>query len=381
MQLRETAQRMALLAIGLLVGALAAEILARTYAAVGDDVGRRLAARDPLAVLYEPHGSYGYRQKPNRSQHYENGTQANWNAMGYRGPPVERSKPAGTFRVILLGGSTTHGFGVDDDETIDAYMRELLHTRYLGIRFEVVNLSLGGYDSYQVYERMRSDGVALSPDVVIVNSGINDVRNAQYPDLEIPDPRTLIWEGNMQRMREDAARGGPSPRTWVLHHSYAARLPGFYLENLNRRESIAAARLVTTYPDALDYFETNVRRTAELAAQIGAGLILATPASSLLTRYESDDFSDRGYWIVDAVTTQDYRNRLAARLRRIAADTATSPWPVTHLSPELPPELFLDDCHLTPAGNRAVAREFAEALVPHLARTFPGAPTDAAGGP
>lgn len=373
MQLGQIGRHALLVGMGLLVAALGAEIVARSYARLGGELGRSLARRDPMNVLYEPHGSYGYRQRPNHSQHYANGTQANWNAMGYRGPLVERSKPPGTFRVVLLGGSTTHGFGVDDDETIDAHMRELLRSRYPGVPCEVVNLALGGYDSYQLFERMRDDGVSLSPDVVIVNSGINDVRNAQFSDLRIPDPRTLIWEGNMRRMREEAARGGPGLWTRILHHSYAARLPGFYLENLTRREAIAEARVLEPHPEALDYFETNIRRTGELAAQIGAGLVLSTPPSSLSTRYAADAFSDRGYWIVDATTTQDYRRRLAARLEKIAADPATSAWPVAYVSLQLPPERFLDDCHLTGAGNRAVAESFVEALGPHLARVFPDA--------
>lgn len=371
MHLGPIGRRAALVALGTLLAAISAELLVRGYAHLGGEVGKRLAIRDPMAVLFEPNGDYGYRQRPGRTQHYGNGTRATWNAMGYRGPEVERRKPRGTFRVILLGGSTTHGFGVDDDQTIDAHMRELLPRLHPGVRFEVVNLALGGYDSYQVYERMRSDGVGLSPDVVIINSGINDVRNAQFADLRIPDPRTLIWQGNMERMREEAARGGPSLWTRVLHYSYAARLPGLLRDNLMRRESAAGAREVTPKPDALDYFETNIRRTAELVAQAGADLILATPPSSLATRYAPDDFSDRGYWIVDAATTQAYRDQLARRLERIADDLSAAGRPVAYVAPELPPELFLDDCHLTGAGNRAVAMAFAEALEPYVESVLP----------
>jgi len=168
-------------------------------------------------------------------------------------------------RTILLGGSTTHGFGVANDQTIDTHMREILAERFPGIRSEVVNLALGGYDSYQVFERMRSDGVGLAPDVVIVNSGINDVRNAQFSDLRIPDPRTLIWEGNMQRMREEAERGGPTLWARVLHHSYAARLPGLYLENLTRKETIATARRIG--PIEVDHGETGCK-TPDAASYI-----------------------------------------------------------------------------------------------------------------
>src|SRR5262249_33933360 len=161
-------------------------------------------------------------------------------------------------------------------------------------------------------------------------------------DLKIPDPRTLIHQGNMERMREEAERG---PRLWtyVLHYSYAARLPGFYLENLDRRDTDQRTRVLRPNPDAVDYFETNIRPTADLVTGVGAELILATPPSSLTTRYAPSDFSDRGYWVVDASTTQQYRDQLAARLAKIAADLTAVGWPVAYVAPKLPPELFLDD--------------------------------------
>jgi lysophospholipase L1-like esterase len=379
-RLGEIARHVVLLGVGLLIGALCSELLARGYARLGGEMGRSLADRDPMAVLYEPYGTYGYRQKPNRFQRFENGTRSNWNELGYRGPVVERAIPAGTFRVVLLGESTTEGWGVDDHETIDAHMRELLRERYPGVRSEVVNLALGGYDSYQIYERMKGDGVNFSPDVVIINSGVNDVRNAQFSDLANPDPRTLIWEENMRRMREEAAQGGPGLWTRVLHYSYAARLPGFYRENLNFKAVTARTRELTPHPDAVDYFEMNIRRTAELVSGVHADLILSTPPSSLRTRYAPSDFSERGYWVVDAATTQDYRDLLAARLAKIASDLTERGRPVAHVAAQLPPEDLIDDCHLTSSGNRAVARAFVAALVPHIARRFPsavaaGAPT------
>jgi hypothetical protein len=111
-----------------------------------------------MGVLFAPHGEHGYKQRPGLIQHYPNGTRANWNRFAYRGPEVDTAKRRDVYRIVLLGGSTTHGYAVDDHETIDAYMRSILGDRYRDRRFEVVNLALGGYDSYQLFERMRTDG-------------------------------------------------------------------------------------------------------------------------------------------------------------------------------------------------------------------------------
>jgi lysophospholipase L1-like esterase len=371
MRVRAMCRRGLALALGLLAAAVLAEGLARVYAHVGGALGEMLANRDPLDTPIEPHGSYGYRQRPNRSHHYPDGTEASWNALGFRGPVVVRRKSPGTFRVILLGGSTTHGYQVNDDETIDAHMRALLRAEYPGIAFEVLNLGLDGYDSYQLAERFESDGLALSPDLVIVNSGINDVRNARFQNLQIPDPRTVIWEGNLQQLREQARRGGPTLRERLAHHSYAVRLPSLIGDNWSQRRGLASNAELRPQPDAIDYFEANIRRVAKLVEMAGAGLILSTPPSALSTRHQPDEVSDQSYWVVNAATTQDYRDALAGRLERIAAEADARGWPVAYVSLDLAPELFQDDCHLTGAGNRALAQGFVGALRPYLARARP----------
>ena len=370
MNVQEVIHRSLLVTAGLLIGVVAAEAMARTYAHFGGEMGRQLARQDPLNVIIEPHGEWGYRQRPNLVHEYPNGARATSNAMGFRGPVVAVPKPPRVFRVILLGGSTTFGFQVEDDETIDAHMRHLLSERYPTTRFEVVNLALDGYDSYQIYQRLKSDGVALSPDLVILNTGINDVRNARYPDLKIPDPRTVVWAGNLEQLHDQAQRGGPSLRLRLGHYSYAIRLLTLIRGNLSRRAELALNSTVVAHPEAVDYFETNVRRAAELVEQAGAGLILSTPPSSLRTKYAPDAVSDQSYWIVNAATTQEYRDRLAARLQRLASEATARGWPATYLHLDLAPEFFQDDCHLTSDGNREVAKGFVNALHPFMERAL-----------
>lgn len=371
MHLREAGLRALLLVAGFLAALLVAETMARGYAHFGGDMGRILAAQDPLVLHIEPHGIDGYRQRPNDSHRYLNGTHATSNAMGFRGPLVERHKGADSFRIVLLGGSTTYGYGVEDEETVDSHMRKILRAKHRDVRFEVVNLALDGYDSYQLLQRLESDGLALSPDVVIVNSGINDVRNARFADLRIPDPRTVVWEGNLQQLRERANRGGPNLKELIAHYSYAARVPGLVRDHLVRWWTVSGRGTAVPHAAALDYFETNIRAIADLVRASGAKLILSTPPSSLESRYGPEDVSTQSYWIVDAATTQRYRDALASRLEGIAADYTARGWPVAYVSPDLPPELFLDDCHPTAEGYRVLAEVFVEALRPYLARRHP----------
>lgn len=375
--------RIGLALLGILVGGVTAEIGLRVYARFGGEMGRRLAASDPLGVLIEPLGAVGYRQRPFAVQRYANGTVARSNSLGFRGPEIERTKPDGVIRIVLLGGSTTHGWSVADHETISAHMQAMLDSLAPGRRFEVVNAALDGYDSYQLLERLRIDVLPLRPDFVVINSGINDVRNARYQQITDADSRTLLWEGVLERLRLERAEG---PLLWsvVKHHSLLMRLPGF----LRRREANPMAHraadtrggeapasdsgradAVPYTPDAADYFERNLRRIAELATRHRVRLIFSTPPSSLRLNYVAHDRSVRNYWIGDAETTANYRDSLAARMRAVAAESSARGTPIPYLRPTVPATEFLDDAHLTSEGYRAVAASVVAEIIASLRST------------
>lgn len=367
--LRRIAPVAVLLAVSLLAAALLAEGALRILALTGNRLAHEVAAADPFAVKVEPLGVFGYRQRPAAVLKYRNGTTASANRQAFRGPDVAVPKPAGTFRIILLGESSTHGWFVDDSQTIDAYLRGRLAAERPDLRTEVVNLAYDGYDGYQMWQRLLSDGVPLDPDLVVVNAGVNDVRNAQYPSLGDPDPRTLIWEGELRHQREERARGGPTLWTRLKHISYLARLPAVVRQDLAmQRHGGGHAATHGPYADAADNFERNITRIAGVANHLGVPLLLSTPPSALLLPDAPPRMAPRGYWVIDAVTTQRYRDTLAARMQRLAASLDAAGEPVAYLSHSLPGRLFLDDVHLTPEGNRAMAADFAQAIAPYLPR-------------
>ena len=385
-----------LLALGLGVGAVMAEGALRLAAALDDGLARELY--DPTAVKIVPMGEHGFAPRPGARFEYPNGSVSTMNASGWRGPEVAVPKPAGTLRVVLLGGSTSHGWGVNDDETIDAHLRRELARRYPGRRAEVVNLGFDGYDSYMDHERLRLHGLPLEPDVVIVNSGINDVRNAKIPNLVDRDPRSLQWGPVLIRLRDEQANGGPRLRTRIKQHLYLARVPSFVRDRMARlrnqrrlREGSAAApaglasvsvsdTLAEANPQAADYFERNLLRTAALVEGRDVALLFSTPPSTL-RRMPGDARRNIEYWLANAARTQDFRDSLDARMRRVATSLAGAGRPAAYVPHELPHALFLDDCHLTSEGNAQVARDFADALAPVLAaRGWPAVRSTASAG-
>jgi len=352
----------------LLVGLILAETGLRAFAALPTSVGRQLARFDVTLTIYEPYSQFGYRPRPGASEPFPNGTLAHYNTQRYRGPVVEPVKPPGTFRIILLGGSTAVGYGADDDATIDAHLRRMLNARFPGGCFEVVNLALGGYDSYQDYERMRVDGTPLAPDIVIVHSGINDVRNARFPTLSdtAPDLRTLLWQTQLSDVRGRDGKYAPNFWARVKHYSYLARFPGFARTLVGTRRNLGTIQEAHAYPAATEYFASNVKRTIDLSLGLGAAVILSTPPSAIPSRNRPSDPVEKSYWIKDAHTTEEYRRVLSARMDSIAAKYAAAGRPVRHVSHHLQVSEFLDDAHLLSSGNRTVAQGLLEVVTPYV---------------
>lgn len=353
-----------------LLGLMAAEVAVRAATAFSPRLATIMHMQDPMSVKIEPHGEDGYRPRPGVEFRYRNGAVAHENALGYRGPSVTPEKPAGTRRIIVLGGSTAHGWGVNDDQTIAAFLGKALTRRDSSRRYEVVSLAFDGYDSWQDYERFRTDGLPLRPDVVVMHSGINDVRNARFPALRDRDPRTMLWSGELARLRQEARQGGPSPWSRAKHLSYTLRLAAHLRQEARRRSDPSdlmhpGDRVTTIQPNfqAVDYFERNARRVVALAAEHGIAVLLSTPPSALRIKYAPDARSAQSYWINDAQTTQALRDSLDHRFARIASEAPASGPGVAHVHFELSPADYLDDCHLTPEGNRAVAEAMADAIL------------------
>lgn len=334
----------------------------RVAAALNPALAKTMRRYDPLAVQIVPIGRLGYRQRAGTTLTYGNGAKAHANSLGYRGPEVSLGKPAGTVRIILFGGSTTHGWGVDDTATIDAYLRERLARDHPGRRFEVLNLALDGFDSNAIVERLRAEGVKFQPDFIIVNTGINDVRNVRIPNLQDPDERTLIWESVLRRLRAEQATGGPSLWSRAKHTLMIARLPSILGDATTNRRTESARPTEKVNPEGIQIFTRNLHRVAALADSAGAILLLSTPPSSLRTKYKPDAVSTISYWVVNAETTQQVRDTLAARLRGVADSMRLAGGRVGHVPHSLSDDLFFDDCHLTSRGNRQMAEDFASAI-------------------
>jgi lysophospholipase L1-like esterase len=107
------------------------------------------------------------------------------NQYGLRDYAYPIHKPQSVFRIIVIGDSIGFGYCNESstlkiDDTFPKVLERDLSKRSLGHyrRVEVINLSVSGYDTEQEVEFLRTKGLALQPDLVIVAYCLNDAWDA-----------------------------------------------------------------------------------------------------------------------------------------------------------------------------------------------------------
>ena len=103
--------------------------------------------------------------------HHRAERSAGLNRWGYRGPVAPRKGP-GEVRVVMLGGSTTFGYGVRWDESVPALLEARLRALEGG-RFRTINLGFNNEGAYASVPTLE-DYLWLDYDIVALYHGYND---------------------------------------------------------------------------------------------------------------------------------------------------------------------------------------------------------------
>jgi len=99
----------------------------------------------------------------------------NINEYGFRGPEITKQKPDDTFRIFMVGGSTTFGTGSTSDQTsIPGFLHTKLNSANLPFSVEVINAGVSGAASYEESRLIKERIVQFEPDLFIIYDGWND---------------------------------------------------------------------------------------------------------------------------------------------------------------------------------------------------------------
>jgi lysophospholipase L1-like esterase len=105
------------------------------------------------------------------------GVRVQVNALGMRGPAASREPAPGVHRILALGDSATFGEYLPVDEAFPALLERMLAAR-TGERFEVLNAGVEGYNTDAELAFLRTRGLALRPETVVVGFNLNDFDHA-----------------------------------------------------------------------------------------------------------------------------------------------------------------------------------------------------------
>jgi len=97
------------------------------------------------------------------------------NADGFRDREYAKPKPPGVRRIVGIGDSYMFGWGVRTGKDYLAVLETRLAAEVPGVRWEVLNMAVPGYNTAMEVETLRARGLAYEPDVVVVGFCWNDI--------------------------------------------------------------------------------------------------------------------------------------------------------------------------------------------------------------
>jgi len=233
------------------------------------------------------------------------------------GYPVGYGPKAAPNRIVCMGGSSTGGAFQNDD--ISQFYPARLAERLAG-RAEVLNQGVGSWTTLHIAEYARRSLVDLEADVVTVYVGHND----QFTDMPMTQKELLArWQS-----------GGASRQTaGVLRRALLYNGLRYAIDNLRDAQSVAVP---------VSHARENLTALADMTRAQGAKLLLMSEGLN------PDPGALAPYW--------DMMEAVAEEREDVAwLDTA---W-MLHTRSQ---GMFLDNCHLSDTGHRAVAGAMAERL-------------------
>ena len=193
------------------------------------------------------------------------------NEWGLRGGPVE-SLPPDARRILFLGGSITLGWGVAEEDTVQARLERML--RETGEKAQVLNGGVGNYNAERYVSRFFKELAGLNPSDIVVQYFLRDAEdlpagggNAVLRNSELAVTLWIAYHRLFGRSGE---------QTLIDHYRavYRADAPGFGVMRAKLKElaDYAKPRKIRLYlamtPDVHNLVDYNFPFVHEIMRQV-----------------------------------------------------------------------------------------------------------------
>ena len=232
-----------------------------------------------------------------------------FNSEGFRGPEFLKEKPDNTYRIFVIGGSTTFGYE-NDYETWPYYLQEIFDTLDLNYNVEIINAGISSGFSGSETKLIREKILNYNPDLLMVYDGWNDVRE------QLGEPQGRIAEPEMA-----------NPTLWK-----------------------------DRWVESCEFTNTNnVKTIVTLQPFLGTG-------SRILSNLEHALFSTHLNWITDDVNEyKKYRKHLE-EISKYCTETKD----LTDIFDLVAKPIYWDLGHVGIEGNKIIATHFFKLALPYI---------------
>jgi hypothetical protein len=319
------------------------------------------------------------------------------NGAGFRRTSeVERDKPAGTFRVFLMGGSTAFGTGglwphiesgypvLHDSVTIDQYLERMLSAARPDLKFEVINAAIPSTWTHHSFIYLSQTVLRYEPDLVLFLDGFNDFYQCepwheQFASYTYGERATVI-------MGEPTVAALIQANGWWISRKSAAAYLGFRtIQQVGQLLRRPGERPPIDVPQCLADHRRNFpanaltmwRRSAvQLAAEDVEAVFMLQPMLMLERDRPGLTDMERRLLEFDVASWPEGRESYIRQAVPWASDTARRTisatgqrfLDLTGIFRDATEQVFTDYAHLTPRGNELLARVVTDSVLPLVAR-------------
>ena len=315
-----------------------------------------------------------------------------FNSKGLRGPEYPYKKPAGEFRILVLGDSFAEGYTVGFEELCSELLKQKLNTG-LNKHVQVINAGTGGYSTDQELLFLRTEGVKYEPDLVIVlyceNDAPMNVKSVYYtmgrgqkPLFALEDGKLSLkstpqktWDRTEEAEKDTAKKEHDykkpfsllKPDTWYLY-----RLTKYVLSRRSKNATAGGPieQVLESAPEDKTAGDTVYRgrqddwiMTEALMAQIQKEAADAGAKFLLYSIPQKEDvYSAKA---PDSAIEHNLRVMSQRHAMKFMPTIATFRKQAANLAPSQKRLYWKKDSHWTPEGHRLTAEILAQHILTH----------------
>ena len=286
-------------------------------------------------------------------------------------------KPPGTFRILIVGASTTESSQQDPKDAWWGLLEKKLQQQpeLAGKPVQVLAFGQGGFEVSDINTWLKHELHELNPDLLITLVGVNDVAFPAHSDSDLPGMYRL--RGFLRKVSQIYRHASVIKLKWSVARGLAVNwiTAKDMMELAAKLRALPLSEPASRNPDPLPRFANGVHSVISLAHQNNTPVLLL--GQPVLWKEKMNEAEDSVRWFRHYEGQEAYQasgawmyhemQRFNDAQRKAAAETGSC---FVNLDEVVPKSLdvYYDDCHYTDAGSIKVAEAVFPAVIECLHR-------------